>query len=48
MPQPDAGQQFCLAKFSVTNEADGNHAWSANEATWINVGMAAEPAGYLR
>ena len=40
VPQPGPGQQFCLARFSVTNAGQSNQPWSADEGT-VNVGMNA-------
>lgn len=40
VPQPDAGMQFCLVKFNVTNESNKNYVWTASSAS-VNVGMRA-------
>jgi hypothetical protein len=39
-PKPAPRGQFCLAKFSVTNNSDSNQPWSADEAT-VNIEMDA-------
>lgn len=40
VPQPDAGMQFCLLEFNVTNEGNANDVWTASSAS-VNVGMKA-------
>jgi hypothetical protein len=39
IPQPAAGQKFCLVKFAVTNEGDHNDNWQASLDATVNVGM---------
>jgi hypothetical protein len=41
MPKPDPGKEFCLVKFSVTNEAHANDVWSVQQEATLNVGQDA-------
>lgn len=41
MPKPEAGMQFCLAAFSVTNEGHSNDVWTTQSTATLNVGMDA-------